>query len=68
MSTNIHFMKPQNANSPKADMDFEGELVIKLCAKDLEVGTSADRNLRQDQVTMGGFTVLDQLTTKAFVL
>ena len=31
---------------------FEGELALELCAKDAEVGTSSDRNPRQDQVTM----------------
>ena len=49
-------------------MVFEGELAVKLYAKDVEVGTSSDRNPRQDQVTTGGLTVLDQLTTKALVL
>ena len=43
---------------------FEGELAVKLHAKDVEVGTSSDRNSRQDQVTMGELTVLDLQTTK----
>ena len=34
-------------------MVFESELTVKLHAKDIEVGTSSDRNPRQDQVTMG---------------
>ena len=34
-------------------MVFEGELAVKLHAKNVEVGTSSDRNPRQDQVTMG---------------
>ena len=46
---------------------FEGELAVKLHTSNVEVGTSANGNHRQDQVTMGGLTVLDLLTTKAFV-
>ena len=34
-------------------MVFEGELTVKLHANDAEVGTSSERNPRQDQVTMG---------------
>ena len=34
-------------------MIFEGELAVKLRAKDVEVVTSSDRNPRQDQVTIG---------------
>ena len=34
-------------------MIFEGELPVKLHAKDVEVGTGSDRNPRKDQVTMG---------------
>ena len=59
-------------------MVFEGKLAAKLHAKDVEVGTSANRNPIQDQVTMetrdkakspwGGFTVLDLLTNKALIL
>ena len=46
-------------------MVFEGEPTAKLHAKDVKAGTNTDRNPRQDQVTMGGLTVLDLLTTKA---
>ena len=49
-------------------MVFKCELAIKLRAKDVEVGTSSDRNPRQDQVTMGRLTAQDLLTTKALVL
>ena len=31
---------------------FEGELAVKLHAKDVEVVASSDRNSRQDQETM----------------
>ena len=45
-------------------MVFEGELAVKLHAKDVEVLTSLDRNSRQNQVTMGpawgGLTVQRQ--------
>ena len=34
-------------------MVFESELAVKLHAKDVEVGTSSDRNPKQDQITMG---------------
>ena len=34
-------------------MVFEGELAVKHHAKAVEVGTSSDRNHRQDQVIMG---------------
>ena len=34
-------------------MVFEGELAVKLHATDVEVGTSLNRSLRQDQATMG---------------
>ena len=33
-------------------MVFEGELAVKLLAESIEVGTSANGNSRQDQVTM----------------
>ena len=49
-------------------MVFECELAVKLPAKDVDVGTSSDRNPRQDQVTMGPFTVLDLLATEALGL
>ena len=53
--------QPQNTNSLRdtgnntMHMVFEGELAVKLQAKDVKVGTSSDRNPRQDQVTMGRF-------------
>ena len=65
--------QPQNTNSLRdvrdntTHMVLEGELGIKLHKND-EVVTSANGNPRQDQVTTGGFTVLDLLTTKALVL
>ena len=34
-------------------MVFEGELAVKLHAKDVEVVTSSDRNPRPDKVTIG---------------
>ena len=40
---------------------FEGKPPVKLHAKNIEVETNANGNPRQDQVTMGGFTVLDLL-------
>ena len=47
-------------------MVFEGELAVKLHVKDVEVGTSSNRNPRHNQVTIGiAYTVLDLLTTKA---
>ena len=53
------FHQAQNTNSLRdtgnnpTHMVFEGELAVKLHAKDVKVGTSWDRNPRQDQVTMG---------------
>ena len=44
-------------------MVFEGELAVKLLAKEVEVGTSSDRNPRQDLVP-----VVDLLTIIAFVI
>ena len=44
-------------------MAFEGGLVVKLHAKDVEIATSTYGNLRKDQVTMGRVHVLDLLTT-----
>ena len=44
-------------------IDFEGELDVKLHAEDVKFGTSMNGNSRQD-----GFTVLDLLKTKAIVL
>ena len=52
------FHLPQNTNSLRdmgnntTHMVFEGELAVKLHVKDVEVGTSSDRNPRQGQVTM----------------
>ena len=51
--------QPQNPNSLRdtgnntTHMVFEGELSVKLHAKEVEFGTSSDRNPGQDQVTMG---------------
>ena len=51
--------QPQNMNSLRdtgddtAHMVFEGEPPVKLHTKNVEVGTSANGNPRQDQVTMG---------------
>ena len=53
------FHQPQNTNSLRdtgnttTHMVFECERAIKLHAKDVEVGTSSDRNPRQDKVTLG---------------
>ena len=50
--------QPQNTNSLRdtrdntAHMVFEGEPAVKLHAKNIEVGTKANGNPRQDQVTM----------------
>ena len=49
-------------------MVFECELADKLHGNDVEVGTSSDRNSRQDKLPWGGLTVLDLLTTIALVL
>ena len=60
-----HAHQPQNTNSlidtgdNTTHMVFEGESVVKLHAKNVEVGTGANLNPRQDQllgqdqVTMG---------------
>ena len=51
--------QPQNTSSLRdtrnsiSHMVFESESVVKLHAMDVEVGTSANGNHRQDQVTMG---------------
>ena len=34
-------------------MVFEGEVAVKLHAKDVEVGISSNKNPRQEQVTIG---------------
>ena len=55
----ISFHQPQNITSMRytgyntMHMVFKGELAVKLHSKDVEVGTSTDRNLKQDQVTLG---------------
>ena len=49
-------------------MVFEGELAVKLQAKDAEVGTNSNRNQRQDQVTIGRSHSPGTTTTKALVL
>ena len=66
--------QPQNTNSLRDTGDnamrmvFEGEPTVKLHAKNVEVGTRANGNSREDQITMGRVTVLGLLTTKALVL
>ena len=42
-------------------MVFVGELAVKLAGGDVEVGTSADRNSRQDYVTMRRIPSVDLL-------
>ena len=50
--------QPQNTNSLRDTRDntmhmvFEGDPAVKLHVKNIEVGTSANGNPRQDQVTM----------------
>ena len=66
-TTKYQFSYRDMGNNTK-HMVFEGELAVKLHAKDVEVGTSLDINPRQDHVTMRrahgpGSTI----TTKAFV-
>ena len=52
------FHQPQNTNSlsdtrnDTTHMVFECELTVKLHAMDVEVGTSSNGNIKQDQVTM----------------
>ena len=45
---------------------FEGEPAVKLHAKNIEVGTSANETPDKTKSPWGGFTVLDLLTIKAF--
>ena len=51
--------QPLNTNSSRdkrdntAHMVFDGEPAVKLHAKNIEVGTSANGNPREEQVTMG---------------
>ena len=65
--------QPQNINSLRdmidntAHISFEGEPAVKLQAKNIEVGTRANGNPRQDKVTIGRVHRLDLLTIKAFV-
>ena len=61
VSTNICFTKIKisilrDTGNNTIHMDFEGELADILHTKDVEVGTSSDRNPRQDQVSMGRAT------------
>ena len=66
--------QPQNINSLRDKRDnivhmvFEGEPAVKLHDKNIEVGTSANENPRQDQVTMGRVHSPDLLTTIVLVL
>ena len=67
--------QPQNTNylsdtgGYTTHMIFEGEPAVKLHDKNVEVGTSANGNSRQDQVTKGRVDSLGSIiTTKAFVL
>ena len=43
----------ENARYNTAHIVLEGEPAVKLHAKNVEVGTSANGNQRQDHVTMG---------------
>ena len=51
--------QPQNTNYLRDTVNntthivFEGELAVKLHAKDVEVGTGSDRNPIQDKVITG---------------
>ena len=66
--------QPQNTNSLRdmgdntTDMVFEGEPAVKLPAKNVKGGTSANGNPDKTKSTRGGLAVLDLLTTKALVL
>ena len=62
---NINSLRDMRDNT--THMVFEGEPAVKLHAKNVEVGTSANGNPRQDQVTMGRVDS-HLLTTKALVL
>ena len=63
-SQNINSLTDKGVDT--THMVFEDEPAAKL--HNVEVGSSANGNPRQDQVTMGRLTVLDLLTTKALVL
>ena len=66
--------QPQNTNSLRDTRDdtkhmvIEGEPAVEHHTKNVEIGTSANGNPRQDQSPWEGFTVLDLLTTKVLVL
>ena len=66
--------QPQNTNSLRdtidntAHMVFESEPAVKLHNKNIEVGTSANGTQDKTKSPLGGFTVLDQLTTTALIL
>ena len=50
-------------------MVFEGELAVKICAKDVEVGTIAKMETPDKTKSIWArFTVLDLLTTEDLVL
>ena len=49
---NIKSLRYTGYNSRPTHIVFEGELAVKLRSKDVEVGTSMDRRLKQDQVTL----------------
>ena len=50
--TSIYTYSLSDTGNNNTHMVFEGELAVKLHAKDDEDGTSSDRNPRQDLVTM----------------
>ena len=47
-------------------MIFKGELAVKLHAKHVKVGTSSDRNSRQNQVTVGRVHSPESTNDKCF--
>ena len=49
-------------------MVFEAEPAVKLGKENIEVGTSANGTQDKTKSPWGGFTVLDQLITKAIIL
>ena len=58
MSTKTRFTNLKMAilwRDNTAHMVFEGELAVKLHAKDVEVGTSGNENSRQDKVSKSGY-------------
>ena len=50
LAPNTNSLRHESHNT--THMVYEDELAVKLHAKDVEVGTSANGNLRQDQVNM----------------